>query len=71
MTITQTLNKTNGRFTTLVVTNNQSRTTFCARILGATEKTVRFQDVNSGRVRQVKTNNIVYARSGQTSFGRR
>ena len=70
MTITQTLNKTGGRFTTLVVNKNQTRTTYCARILGASEKSVRFQDVNSGAVRKVDTSSIVYARSGQTRFGR-
>jgi hypothetical protein len=68
MTITDTLNKTAGRFTTLVVSKGSTNTSFCARINSATAKTVRFYDVNTGANRVVPTNSIVFARSGSTQY---
>jgi hypothetical protein len=70
MNITQTLNKTAGRFTTLVVNKNSTNTSFCARIYNVTAKTVRFYDVNSEVYRVVPTSNIVYARSGKLRYGK-
>jgi hypothetical protein len=69
MTITQTLNKTAGRFTTLVVNKGATQNTFCARITSATEKTVRFYDMNAEANRIVPTASVVYARSGKMQFG--
>ena len=69
MTITQTLNKTAGRFTTLVVNKGANQNTFCARITSATEKTVRFYDVNAEANRIVPTASVAYARSGKMQFG--
>ena len=69
MTITQTLNRTAGRFTTLVVNKGANQNTFCARITSATEKTVRFYDVNAEANRIVPTASVVYARSGKMQFG--
>ena len=69
MTITQTLNRTAGRFTTLVVNKGATQNTFCAQISSATEKTVRFYDVNADANRVVPTASVVYARSGKTQFG--
>ena len=68
MTITQTLNKTAGRFTTLVVNKGATQNTFCARITSATEKTVRFYDMNAEANRVVPTASVVYARSGKVQF---
>lgn len=69
MTITQTLNNTAGRFTTLVVNKGATQNTFCARITSATEKTVRFYDMNAEANRVVPTASVVYARSGKMQFG--
>ena len=69
MTITQTLNRTAGRFTTLVVNKGATQNTFCARITSATEKTVRFYDMNAEANRVVPTASVVYARSGKMQFG--
>ena len=69
MTITQTLNRTAGRFTTLVVNKGANQNTFCARITSATEKTVRFYDVNAEANRIVPTASVAYARSGKMQFG--
>ena len=69
MTITQTLNRTAGRFTTLVVNKGAANNTYCAQISSATEKTVRFYDVNADANRVVPTASVVYARSGKTQFG--
>ena len=69
MTITQTLNRTAGRFTTLVVNKGAANNTYCAQISSATEKTVRFYDVNAEANRVVPTASVVYARSGKTQFG--
>ena len=69
MTITQTLNRTAGRFTTLVVNRGAANNTYCAQISSATEKTVRFYDVNAEANRVVPTASVVYARSGKTQFG--
>ena len=68
MTITQTLNRTAGRFTTLVVNKGAANNTFCAQITSATEKTVRFYDVNAEANRVVPTSSVVYARSGKVQF---
>jgi len=68
MTLTETLNRTAGRFTTLVVNNGATNNTFCAQITNATNNTVRFYDVNAERNRIVKTNKIVFARSGATQY---
>jgi hypothetical protein len=70
MTITQTLNRTAGRFTKLVVNKGAANNTFCAQITGATEKTVRFYDVNADANRVVPTSSVVYARSGKVQFGK-
>lgn len=70
MTITQTLNRTAGRFTTLVVNKGAANNTFCAQITNATEKTVRFYDVNADANRVVPTSSVVYARSGKVQFGK-
>jgi hypothetical protein len=68
MTITQTLNRTAGRFTTLVVNKGAANNTFCAQITSATEKTVRFYDVNADANRVVPTSSVVYARSGKVQY---
>jgi hypothetical protein len=68
MTITQTLNRTAGRFTTLVVNKGAANNTYCAQISSATEKTVRFYDVNAEANRIVPTSSVVYARSGKVQF---
>ena len=68
MTITQTLNRTAGRFTTLVVNKGAANNTYCAQISSATEKTVRFYDVNAEANRVVPTSSVVYARSGKVQF---
>ena len=68
MTITQTLNRTAGRFTTLVVNKGAANNTYCAQISSATEKTVRFYDVNGEANRVVPTASVVYARSGKVQF---
>jgi hypothetical protein len=68
MTITQTLNRTAGRFTTLVVNKGAANNTYCAQISSATEKTVRFYDVNADANRVVPTSSVVYARSGKVQF---
>lgn len=68
MTITQTLNRTAGRFTTLVVNRGAANNTYCAQISSATEKTVRFYDVNADANRVVPTASVVYARSGKVKF---
>lgn len=70
MTITQTLNRTAGRFTTLVVNKGAANNTFCAQITSATDKSVRFYDVNSDTNRVVPTASVVYARSGKVQFGK-
>ena len=68
MTITQTRNRTAGRFTTLVVNRGAANNTYCAQISSATEKTVRFYDVNADANRVVPTASVVYARSGKVQF---
>lgn len=68
MTITQTLNRTAGRFTTLVVNEGATNNTFCAQISSATDKNVRFYDVNADANRVVPTSSVVYARSGKVQF---
>jgi hypothetical protein len=70
MTITQTLNRTAGRFTTLVVNKGAANNTFCAQITSATDKNVRFYDVNADANRVVPTASVVYARSGKVQFGK-
>ena len=68
MTITQTLNRTAGRFTTLVVNKGATNNTYCAQISSATDKNVRFYDVNADANRIVPTSSVVYARSGKVQF---
>jgi hypothetical protein len=68
MTITQTLNRTAGRFTTLVVNKGANNNTYCAQISSATDKNVRFYDVNADANRVVPTASVVYARSGKVQF---
>lgn len=68
MTITQTLNKTAGRFTTLVVNKGTTNNTYCAKIASATDTSVRFTDVSTGMNRVVPTKNVVFARSGRTQY---
>jgi len=68
MTITQTLNRTAGRFTTLVVNKGATNNTYCAQISSATDKNVRFYDVNADANRVVPTSSVVYARSGKVQF---
>jgi hypothetical protein len=68
MTITQTLNRTAGRFTTLVVNRGATNNTYCAQISSATDKNVRFYDVNADANRVVPTSSVVYARSGKVQF---
>ena len=68
MTITQTLNRTAGRFTTLVVNKGATNNTYCAQISSATDKNVRFYDVNADTNRVVPTSSVVYARPGKVQF---
>ena len=68
MNITQTLNKTSGRFTTLVVNKGATNNTFCAQITSATNKHVRFYDANAEANRVVPTASVVYARSGKVQY---
>lgn len=68
MTLTETLNRTAGRFTTLVVNKGTTSSTYCAQIMAATPKQVRFYDVNAESNRTVNTNNIVFARSGKMQY---
>ncbi len=68
MTITQTLNRTAGRFTTLVVNKGANNNTYCAQISSATDKNVRFYDVNADANRVVPTASVVYARCGKVQF---
>ena len=68
MTITQTLNRTAGRFTTLVVNKGATNNTYCAQISSATDKNVRFYDVNADTNRVVPTSSVVYARSGKVQY---
>ena len=68
MTITQTLNRTAGRFTTLVVNKGANNNTYCAQISSATDKNVRFYDVNADANRVVPTASVVYARSGKVKY---
>ena len=68
MTITQTLNRTAGRFTTLVVNKGATNKTYCAQISNATDKNVRFYDVNADANRVVPTASVVYARSGKVQY---
>ena len=68
MSITEALNKTAGRFTTLAVRNkNNSVTNYCAQITSASPKVVSFYDVNSGRDRRVPTNSVSRVKSGSLS----
>jgi Leucine-rich repeat (LRR) protein len=68
MTLSETLNRTAGRFTTLVVNKGKTNSTYCARIMNATNKSVRFYDVNAEANRTVNTDNIVFARSGRIEY---
>lgn len=68
MTLSETLNRTAGRFTTLVVNKGKTNSTYCAQIMNATNKSVRFYDVNAESNRIVNTNKIVFARSGNVQY---
>ena len=68
--LTQTLNNTAGRFTTLVVNNGSSNTSYCAQISSVSDKLVTFYDVNTERNRRVKVSQIVLARSGNAVYRR-
>jgi len=68
MTLTETLNRTAGRFTTLVVNRGKTNSTYCAQITAATPKRVRFYDINAESNRVVDTNKIVFARSGSMQY---
>ena len=68
MTITQTLNRTAGRFTKLVGNKGATNNTYCAQISSATDKNVRFYDVNADTNRVVPTSSVVYARSGKVQY---
>ena len=68
--LVNTLNKTGGRFTTLVVNRAKGQHTYCARIKSATEKMVSFFDVNSKMNRRVDTDRIVFALSGKAQYRR-
>ena len=68
MTVTETLNKTAGRFTTLIVNRGDTNTSYCARINSVGDKLVSFYDVNAHTNRRVRTEKIVFARSGGLQF---
>lgn len=68
MKLTNVLNNTNGRFTTLVVNNNKENTTYCAQSITATNNYVSFFDVNAGRARRVPTQKVRFVRSGQLQY---
>ena len=65
MSLTDTLNSTAGRFTTLVVGSKKESTTFCAQILSASAKTVSFYDVNADADRRVPVSKILSVKSGK------
>jgi hypothetical protein len=68
--LTQTLNNTAGRFTTLVVNNGMLNTSYCAQISSVSDKLVTFYDVNTERNRRAKLSQIVLARSGNAVYRR-
>ncbi len=68
MNITQTLNSTAGRFTTLIVNKGSTNKTFCAQITSVTDRNTKFYDVNNDVNRVVPTASVVYARSGKVQY---
>jgi hypothetical protein len=68
MSLTDTLNNTAGRFTTLVVGSKKENTTFCAQILSASNKTVSFYDVNADADRRVPVSKILSVKSGKIQY---
>ena len=68
MTLNNVLTNTAGRFTTLVVTNNNKNTSYCAKINYASPTFVNFYDVNADANRRVKTSQISFARSGKRQY---
>jgi len=62
------LNRTAGRFTTLVVNRNGRSTSYCARIQSTTPQMVMFEDVNTGENRRALLSNVQTVRSGSVSF---
>ncbi len=70
MSLTDTLNNTAGRFTTLVVGNKAANNTYCAQIINASNKMVAFRDVNTGTNRRVESKKILSAKSGRVKFSR-
>jgi hypothetical protein len=70
MSLTDTLNNTAGRFTTLVVGSKKDNVTFCAQILSASKKTVSFYDVNADADRRVPTSKIISVKSGKIQYAK-
>lgn len=68
MSLTQTLNNTNGRFTTLVVNTNRENTSYCARIISATANTVSFYDMNTNKMRRVSAKSVKLVKSGKLVY---
>jgi hypothetical protein len=68
MSLTQVLNNTNGRFTTLVVNTNRENTSYCARIISATANTVSFYDINANKTRRVSAKSVKFAKSGKLQY---
>ena len=68
MSLTDTLNSTAGRFTTLVVGSKKKNATFCAQILSASAKTVSFYDVNADADRRVPVSKILSVKSGKVKY---
>jgi hypothetical protein len=62
------LNRTAGRFTTLVVNRSGRVTSYCARIQSTTSQMVMFEDVNTGEDRRALLRNVQTVRSGSVSF---
>lgn len=70
MSLTDTLNNTAGRFTTLVVGSKKNNIKFCAQILSASSKSVSFYDVNADADRRVPTNKILSVKSGKIQYAK-
>ena len=59
MTNNTTLQKHNGRFTSLSFRNGNKTECYCAKIIKITDQTVKFRDVNSGEVILKKISSFV------------
>jgi hypothetical protein len=70
MSLTDTLNNTAGRFTTLVVGSKKNNIKFCAQILSASSKSVSFYDVNADADRRVPTSKILSVKSGKIQYAK-